>query len=87
MALVLELTADIERELTREAHIRGVPVQTVDVSLIGEAFATKTAAPATVGHSAAQIRAGLESLAEFSDQIPAMPTQTFTREMIYSNHS
>jgi hypothetical protein len=87
MALILELPADIERELTRDAQIRGVPVQTLAVSLIGEAFATKTAAPTTVGHSAAQIRAWLESLAEFSAQIPAMPTQTFTREMIYSDHS
>ncbi len=86
MALILELPADIERKLNQEAQIRGVPVQILAVSLIQEAFAAKTTAPATAGHSAAQIREWLESLAEFSDRIPSMLDQTFSREMIDSDH-
>ena len=33
-----------------------------------------------------QIRAWLDSLTEFSDQIPAVPGETFSRGMIYDDH-
>ena len=33
-----------------------------------------------------EIRAWLDELAQFSDKIPPMPGETFSREMIYQNH-
>jgi len=36
--------------------------------------------------SAEELRAWLDELAIHSDQIPAMPGETFSREMIYQDH-
>jgi hypothetical protein len=55
--------------------------------LLKEAVARPVAAPtAPVRRSPIEIRAWLDSLAEFSDQIPARPGETFSRGMIYQDH-
>jgi hypothetical protein len=33
-----------------------------------------------------EFQASLDRMAQFSDKIPAMPGQTFSREMIYQDH-
>lgn len=37
-------------------------------------------------HTPEEIRAWLDELAQFSDRIPAMPGETFSRQMIYQDH-
>ena len=84
MTLTLEIPPDIQRKLAREAEARGVAIPVLAVRLLEEAVARPTAAtPAPAGRSPMQIRAWLDSLAEFSDQIPALPGETFSPSMIY----
>ena len=88
MTLTLEISPEVQRELAREAEVRGVAVPALAARLLEEAVArpiATTPAPAAQ-RSPVQIRAWLDSLAEFSDQIPAMPGETFSRSMIYHDH-
>jgi len=39
------------------------------------------------GQSAEQFEAFLDALAAYSDEIPPMPGETFSREMIYQSHA
>jgi hypothetical protein len=87
MTLTLEISPEVQRELAREAEVRGVAVPALAASLLEEAVARPVATtPAPAQRSALQIRAWLDSLAEFSDQIPALPGETFSRSMIYHDH-
>lgn len=68
--------------LALEAKSRGIPVETYVERLLagqireGETVATKTPE---------QIRAWLDTLAQFSEKIPALP-ETITRDWIYREH-
>ena len=42
--------------------------------------------PAMVSRKPEDFAAMLDALASFSDQIPALPGETFSREMIYRDH-
>jgi hypothetical protein len=85
MMLTLEISPEVQRELAREAQVRGVAVPVLAASLLEEAMA-KTPATTTAQRSTLQIRAWLESIAEFSDQIPALPGETFSRSTLYQDH-
>jgi len=71
----------------READARGIAVPALAARLLEEAVArsgqTKLTEPQP---SPAQIRAWLDSLTEFSDQIPHLPGETYSRATIYSDH-
>jgi hypothetical protein len=85
MTLTLEIPPDVQRELAREAEARGVAIPALAIHLLEEAV-TRQGAPARRKSSVEQIREWIDSLAEYSDQIPAMPGKTFPREAMYSDH-
>ena len=74
--------------LARQAEVRGVAVPALAARLLEEAVAKPVLAttPTPARRSPLQIRAWLDSLTEFSDQIPAAPGETFSRGMIYDGH-
>lgn len=87
MTLTLEISPEVQRELAREAEVRGVAVPALAAHLLEEAVAKTVAkTPTPARRSPLQIRAWLDSLTEFSDQIPAMLGETFSRGMIYHDH-
>ena len=87
MTLTLEISPEVQRELAREAEVRGVAVPALAARLLEEAVAKPVATtPTPARRSPLQIRAWLDSLTEFSDQIPAVPGETFSRGMIYHDH-
>ena len=86
MTLTLEISPEVQRELAREADVRGVAVPALAVSILAEAVARPLASPSPSQRSPLQIRAWIDSLAEFSDQIPALPGESFSRSMIYHDH-
>ena len=87
MTLTLEIPSEVQRELAREAAVRGVAVQVLAARLLKEAVARPVAATnKPVRRSPLDIRTWLDSLTEFSDQIPALPGETFSRGMIYHDH-
>jgi len=87
LTLTLEIPPAVQRELVREADARGIAVPALAARLLEEAVArsgqTKLTEPQP---SPAQIRAWLDSLTEFSDQIPHLPGETYSRATIYSDH-
>jgi hypothetical protein len=87
MTLTLEISPQVERELAREAEARGIAVPELAVRLLEEAVVQPlSTTPAQEHRSPLQIRGWLDSLTEFSDQIPALPGDTFSRDMIYRDH-
>jgi hypothetical protein len=85
MTLTLEIPPEVQRELAREAEARGVAIPALAIHLLEEAIIRRSP-PARRGRSMEQIREWIDSLAEYSDQIPAMPGATFPREAMYSDH-
>jgi hypothetical protein len=85
MTLTLEISPEVQRKLAREAEVRGVAVPALAASLLEEAMA-KPPATTTAQRSTLQIREWLDSMAEFSDQIPALRGETFPRSMLYQDH-
>jgi hypothetical protein len=82
--ITLKLPPDVEARLAAEAQARGLDLATYAAQVLEQA------APATTSvhpqRTPEEIRAWLDELAQFSDKIPAMPGETFSREMIYQDH-
>jgi len=81
MTLTLEISPEMERELAREAEIRGIAVPALATRLLEDVMVDRRAATSTA-RSPLQVRGWIDSLAEFSDRIPAMQGETFSREML-----
>ena len=71
MTLTLEITPEMERELAREAEVRGIAVPALAARLLEDAFGRR-GTPISTARSPFQVRTWIDSLAEFSDRIPAM---------------
>ena len=85
MTLTLEIPPDVQRELARETEALGIAIPALAVRLLEEAV-SRHGARAARGRSVEQIREWIESLAEFSDQIPATSGATLRRDAMYSDH-
>ncbi len=80
----MEITLKIPEELAAQARARGLKLEVY----IQEILAQQLAAPQEVRQPRApkEIRAWLDSLAQFSDKIPPLP-ETISREWIYQDHN
>ena len=78
------IRVNVPEELAAQAEARGVPLE----AYVEELLARQVAATSTEGRrlqTPEQIRAWLDSLAQFSDKIPPLP-ETISREWIYQDH-
>ena len=78
------VTANIPDELAAQAKARGMSLE----AYVQEILAQQLAAPpaeARQPRTPEEIRAWLDSLAQFSDKIPLLPV-TLSREWIYQEH-
>jgi hypothetical protein len=80
----MEIRVNIPDELATQAQSRGMPVEAYVEELLAR---QAIAAPSGNSHSRTpeQIRAWLDSLAQFSNKIPPLP-DTISREWIYQDH-
>jgi hypothetical protein len=80
----MEITVKIPDEIAAQAKARGLRVE----AYIEEILAQLGAQPsgASRPRTPAEIRAWLDSLAQFSDKIPPLP-ETISREWIYQEHN
>jgi hypothetical protein len=80
----MEIRVNVPDELATQAQARGVPVEAYVEELLAQRL---TVGPATgkQPRTPEQIRAWLDSLAQFSDKIPPLP-DTISREWIYQDH-
>ncbi len=85
MMLTVEIPAAVEAGLAREARARGLAVPALAARLLEEAVTTVSLQDSP-RRSPEEICAWLDSLAEFSDQIPPLAGETFSRAMIYQDY-
>jgi hypothetical protein len=77
------IRVNVPDELAAQARMRGVPLEEFVEQLLAEQVAARS--PRTVQpRTAEQIRAWLDSLAQFSNKIPALP-EVVSREWIYQD--
>jgi hypothetical protein len=81
----MQVTLDIPDEVAAQARARGVPVEAYVQSLVKQA-ALQASEMARRKMTGEEIQAWLDELTQFSDKIPPMPGETFSREMIYQEH-
>jgi hypothetical protein len=84
VVLTVELSPEAEARLVVEARALGLGVATYAAMLLEDA-ASQPATPQP-RRTPEEIRAWLNELAQFSNNIPPMPGETFSREMIYQDH-
>lgn len=81
----VQLQPDIETRLRIAAQAEGM-----DISEFAEAILKRALSTSEVSHMALKnqedISEWLNSLARFSNKIPSMPGETFSREWIYQDH-
>lgn len=78
------VTVDIPDELAAQAKARGLSLEALVQEILAQQLAAhpvETRQPRTPE----EIRAWLDSLAQFSDKIPLLP-DTLSREWIYQDH-
>ena len=83
MALVLQLPHDLEQVLLERAKVQGVSPAEYVQSLLEKQLLLHTDKPKL---SLEEFIAHLDKLAQYSDQIPDLPDEAFTREGIYRDH-
>jgi len=80
----MEIRVKIPEELAAQASARGVPVEAYVERILAQQAKTGSRGTARLS-SPGEIRAWLDSLAQFSEKIPPLP-ETITREWIYQEH-
>jgi hypothetical protein len=83
MSIRVELNPETEERLKAEARAKGLPVEKVAERLLNEAL---------TGHSLSQGRMSVEeshrmldAMAEGSEKLPDLPTESFSRESFYED--
>jgi hypothetical protein len=81
----LEVTLKIPDELLAEAKSRGLPIEDFISEILAKQLPSQPA-NASRPRTPEEIRAWLDSLAQFSDKIPPLP-EKISRDWIYQDHS
>jgi hypothetical protein len=79
----IELKPEIEAQLVAEAQAKGIAPPVYAASVIERAFSASGTQRRP--RNADEIRAWLDSLTQFSDKIPQLPDEAFTRESFYQD--
>jgi hypothetical protein len=80
----MEVTLKIPGEIVARAKARGLPVEAYIEQILTDTLSLAPQLPDRP-RTPREIRAWLDSLAQFSDKIPPLP-KTISREWIYQDH-
>jgi hypothetical protein len=83
MTIVIDIEPEVQAELGRQAGAHGVDIGAYAASLLEEA-AHVPSGEKTLSQS--EFDDTLEELAQFSDKIPLLPDEAFSRESFYLEH-
>ena len=83
MTITIDIKPEIEAELARQAEVRGMDVPAYATTLL-EAAAHPPRAQKS--RSLEEFEKTLDRIAQFSDEIPALPDEAFSREGLYQDH-
>ncbi len=78
------IKVNVPEELAAQAEARGVPLEAYVEELLARQVAGASAEVRRL-QTPEQVRAWLDSLAQFSDKVPPLP-ETISREWIYQDH-
>ena len=80
----MEIRVNIPDELAAQARARGLRLEAYVEEMLAQQVEAQAARTRQLG-TPEEIRAWLDSLAQFSDKIPPLPA-TISREWIYQDH-
>ncbi|MFZ0708033.1 MAG: hypothetical protein WAM71_20705 [Candidatus Korobacteraceae bacterium] len=83
MTIIIDIKPEVQAELIRQAAAHGVDVGSYAASLLEEAALLPISSKAL---SQSQLDKTLQEFAQFSDKIPVLPDEAFSRESLYSDH-
>lgn len=83
MSIIINIKPEAQAELTRQAIAHGVQPEDYAAALL-EGAVHVAAAPKTLTKD--QLDRALQELAQYSDKIPLLPDEAFTREGLYQDH-
>ena len=81
----MQVTVNIPDELAAQVQSRGLTPQSYVEDLIAEQTATAKGS-ATHKLSLEEFEASLDELTRYSDKIPVLPAEAFSRESLYQDH-
>ncbi len=81
----MQVTVNISDELAAQIQSLGLTPQSYIEGLIGERAATASRA-VTHKLSVEEFEASLDELTRYSDKIPVLPSEAFSRENLYEDH-
>ncbi len=83
MTIQVELSPESEARLAADAQARGVAMEKYAGSLLEEALASPVSRSGKL--TIEKFHAMLDALAEGSERLPNLPTESFTRESFYED--
>jgi hypothetical protein len=81
----MQVTVNIPDELVAQVQSRGLTPQSYVEHLIAEQTATATES-AVHNLSLEEFEASLDKLTRYSEKIPLLPNEAFSRESLYQDH-
>jgi hypothetical protein len=81
----MQITVEIPDELAAQAQERGLTPESYVRSLIDNAVRTAPA-PLTPAKPKMDMKEFFEAMSAYSDKIPQLPDEAFTRESFYQDH-
>ena len=83
MTIRLELSAETEARLKEEARAKGLPLEKVAEQLLKEVLAGRSLPENRMSHE--EFHRMLAAMAEGSEKLPDLPTESFSRESFYED--
>jgi len=85
MTIQVELTPEMETRLVAEARAEGTPLEEVAGRLLEEALASRSLPQGKL--TVEEFHTMLAALAEGSEELPNLPTESFTRQSFYEDRA
>jgi len=82
MSITIHIKPEVQRELSRQAAAHGVDINSYAASLLEEA-AQAAAGSKTLSQD--QLNNTLAELSQFSDKVPSLPDDAFSRASLYQD--
>jgi hypothetical protein len=83
MTIRVELNPETEARLKAEARAKGLPVETVAEQLLNDVLAGRSVPRGRL--SVEEFHRMLDAMAEGSEKLPDLPTESFSRESFYED--
>lgn len=83
MTIRVELNPETEARLKAEARVKGLPPEKVAAELLKEALSGRTLPSGQM--SVEEFHRMLDAMAEGSEKLPDLPTESFSRESFYED--